>query len=920
MTALGVAALSAREAEVLEALGEHHTNAEIARQLHISVRTVESHVSSLLRKLDARDRRDLASMAAAVAALPVRRDAQITGLPGTWTSFIGRTAERAEIADALGSSRLVTLLGPGGMGKTRLAILAAQDAAPAFPAGGAFVNLVPVAAEFVVQAVAASLDVVERAQERLEAVVHARLREGPTLLVLDNCEHVLAAAARFVQAALATCPEAVVLATSRERLGLSGERVISIPPLDSSVDHDVADAERLFLDRAADAAGGSADPVLVAEICRRLDGSPLAIELAAARSGSLGLDGLIAGLDDHLRLLSRSRSGDDRHGSLRSVIDWSHQLLDDDERVVFRRLGLFSGAFDLASAATVAADGDLGLASDTVGRLTDKSLLVHAQGPGGSRWRMLETVHAFAREQLEASGEADDVRRRHLAWAATTAGALESGLDDGPGWHAAFDPVADDLRAALAAAPVGEADGAISFGLARSLAHLTYARRFLVEAGTHFAAAVARAPDARAAVDALRTAAGAAYAEMRGEDAFELLLDAFERASAAAVPDLAAIVLAEASIVGGRAPGTFVHPVPHERLVELTEQARAIGPVDDLAVRTHLALAAAWDGALGVTVPDPGWSDEGLRLARELDDPRLISCALDAVASSVSFDGHLKEAARITAERLDLLDRLPRHDPRVGGEVADVFHMAGETTMASGQLPLALTIARRSYDDTIRQGLDHLGTSQLVPPLILQGSFDEGLHYAAIMREGWDRAHRPVAGWMAPAFFAVAMTHGLRGDPEAAAPWWELAEVVGSQSRHVAFGHFAPLRVALHLGDHEQAETLAAVPAATFSGAYWPYANGLVAEAAVVLGRPDAEAQLAAVEPLAVENDFVAALLVRAAGRLHGDAAALERSVAGWEAIGARFERACTLLLLPERAAEGRRELDALGCPVPTDP
>src|SRR5579864_8261170 len=221
-------ALSAREAEVLEGLRDHLTNAEIGQRLHISVRTVESHVSSLLRKLGAVDRRELAARAAGLLDSVTLRP--VLGLPSPWTSFVGRTAELAEVSKALAGDRLVTLVGPGGVGKTRLAVAAATLAAPSFSAGVAFVDLVPVSREFIVEAVAAALGVVERAQEPLDQAVRDRLRFGRGLVVLDNSEHVLEEAAAFVSAALAACPEVVVLATSRERLGVPGERVVPVAP------------------------------------------------------------------------------------------------------------------------------------------------------------------------------------------------------------------------------------------------------------------------------------------------------------------------------------------------------------------------------------------------------------------------------------------------------------------------------------------------------------------------------------------------------------------------------------------------------------------------------------------------------------------------------------------------------------------
>ena len=185
---------------------------------------------------------------------------------------------------------------------------------------------------------------------------------------------------------------------------------------------------------------------------------PLAIELAAARSASLGVDGLLAGLDDHLRLLAGSRGGQERHRSLRAVIDWSYDLLDENERAMFRRVGAFVGGFDLDAATAVWPDGNRGMVADLVGRLTDKSLLRHRRGPDGSRWQMLETIRAYALDRLAASGEEAAVRDAHLIWAASVSADLEQRAETGQQWRGAFDTVADDLRAALARNP-GPGDG-----------------------------------------------------------------------------------------------------------------------------------------------------------------------------------------------------------------------------------------------------------------------------------------------------------------------------------------------------------------------------------------------------------------------------------------------------------------------------
>jgi len=408
---------------------------------------------------------------------------------------------------------------------------------------------------------------------------------------------------------------------------------------------------------------------------------------------------------------------------LRTVIDWSHQLLDDSERAAFRRLGVFVGAFDLSAAATVAGDGDTAATSDLIGRLADKSLLVHVRHASGSRWQMLDTVHAYAHEQLETSGEANDVRARHHSWATTTARQLKQSFD-AVGWQERFDAVAGDLRSALRA-PRSLSTGSDSFELALSLGHLTYARRFLAEASHHFESAVARAPDEASAVTALRTSANEAYAEMRGEKAFELLQKAFVRASAAGDNRIAAIVQADAAALAGRCPALFTTPLSSEEILALVDQAKDLAPAGDLEVTTHLALASAWAGARGPTVPTEAQAREALERTAELGDPTLVSSALDAAAAAATHDGHFKEASRYSLERLQLLDRLPRHDPKVGGEIADIFHMASEAAVGAGELAVALASARNSYHDDTNQGLPQFAATHLLPPLVLRGEFDE---------------------------------------------------------------------------------------------------------------------------------------------------------------------------------------------------
>ena len=284
----------------------------------------------------------------------------VVGLPAARTTFIGRYRRAGRrCSRRWTSNRLVTLLGPGGVGKTRLAARVAEVAAGRYPLGTVFADLVPVREGFVTEAVAALLGVTEGPGRSLDAALHEYLARGRSLLVLDNCEHLLEVAAAFIEKLLADCAELTVLATSRERLGHSrrahGSAAAVVPrPGRGRTAPAGSEAEELFLDRArASDPEFSASPAVLTELCARLDGMPLAIELAAARSASLGADGLLAGLDDHLRLLAGSRSANERHSSLRAVIDWSHDLLDEDERAMFRRLGVFAAGFDLDAAMAV---------------------------------------------------------------------------------------------------------------------------------------------------------------------------------------------------------------------------------------------------------------------------------------------------------------------------------------------------------------------------------------------------------------------------------------------------------------------------------------------------------------------------------------------------------------------------------------
>lgn len=854
-------------------------------------------------------------------SVPAGSTPTTAGLPVPRTTFVGRRDELARIDAQLRDQSLVTIVGPGGVGKTRLALAAAAAAAGFGPGRVAFVDLVPVVPAFVVQSVAAALGITERPQQPLAEAIRDRLGSGGWLLVLDNCEHVIDAVSEFVESLMAACPGVVILATSRERLGASGERVVTVPPLSivSAETGEVkgSEAATLFLDRArAVDPDFDPDPDLVGQACARLDGIPLAIELAAARCASLGIDGVLAGLVDRMRLLKGAR-GTGRHRSLRAVLDWSHDLLDEEERAAFRRVAVFAGGFDLTAVASVGYDPDrappdLATVADVMGRLTDKNLLAHHGDLGRSSWRLLEIVRVYALERLAESAEEPLLRARHLRWAAEVAERLERRLVSGEPWRAEFDVVVDDLRAALSRASTPDA---VAYRLACALGHLAYARSFLAEARGHYQHAAAHASD-RDAAAALRAAADVAFAEMRHNTAFDLQLEAAARTDDDSTRSIA---IAAAVTLGARHPGGFPEALSQDRLAELLDQARAVADVSS-TVTARIAAAAAWAAEPFRARCDGPLGERALELALLAGDPVLISAALDGLTTVALGKGRTREAAQLASRRLDLLDRLEWHDPQAGGEIVDIFHMATETALAAGDLPGALAAAERARDDALGGGVPRLATSRLVLPLALCGAFQGALREAAEMWAAWARSGRPTSSWMAPAVYATALVHGLTGDERGFRYWSEQARALTPERQVQGFAPFVDCRVALHSGRLDDSTAIGELLPPAWMGKFDAYARAIVAEAAVVAELPDAAARLGAVAPLAEENDWVSACLLRARGRLTGDQALLDRSVAEWEHIDARFERACTLLLVDGRADEGHAELTVLGCPPPGAP
>ncbi len=414
------------------------------------------------------------------------------GVPGN--SFVGRDAEVAKVEWLLERNRLVTLTGPGGVGKTRIALHVAAGARAAYPDGVYLCELARISdPDAVAAAVASALRVEQLAEHSLIERVVEFLLVKRALLVIDNCEHVLPGASQLVTAILLQTPHVDVLASSRERLGVDGEQRVQIGPLPTPAwDDPGAPSAVLFVDRARavrpDYTLGADDVATVSELCRRLDGLPLAIELAAAQTVSVSPSEILAAVTDRLGALADSRRTVERHRSLDAVFGWSYGLLTQAERQVFERLAVFAGGW------TTAASGDVADATpDDLAALVERSL-VTAQFGRDVRFSMLEPVRQFAEARLADRCELEQARRRHAAWAVEFVEAAEAGLrgpDEGD-WRARLDTELDNVRAAHRWCL--EHDSELSIRLAASLYRYRWSGA-RSEVSTWAAQAVARFPD-----------------------------------------------------------------------------------------------------------------------------------------------------------------------------------------------------------------------------------------------------------------------------------------------------------------------------------------------------------------------------------------------------------------------------------------
>jgi predicted ATPase/DNA-binding CsgD family transcriptional regulator len=933
------AGISAREAEILTLVGEHRSNAEIGAQLFISVRTVETHVSSLLRKLGAADRRALADLAAELARAE-RTSRALSGLPAPLSPLIGRARERAELRDAVAAHRQVTAVGPGGVGKTRLALAVAADLARDFEDGVWFVDLAPVTDPAMVgSAVAAALGVGEQQGSSVDDSLVAALADRHALLVLDNCERLPGGVAPFVERLLTRCPRVSVLTTSRARLLVPFERVYTVPPL-SLAWHDGetgwSDAILLFLDRAA-AVGWIPEPdhmTKVAEVCEELEGMALAIEIAAARLPALGLDELIAGLSDHLRFLVGGQRADDRHSSVRAMLDWSHALLSSADSALLRRISVFVSPFTALAAVEVAGFLPLepGAVIDGLARLADQSLLMVASSASGTRYRALETIRQYGTEQLADAGELAATRSYHVRWCLATATELaQDPSRTTGGWRASFDAVADDFRAALAWAAGQPEQQPQAHDLAWSLAGLAFSRNLAGEAQRRYEQAAALTNDAAGEAAALRCAASTAECRRYGDDAYRLWQAAADAALRAGEPWAAGRDLATATTAYFRMSGVFNRLPPAEEATALLTRARELVG-DDLAGQAAVALAEC--GALGdaffaeeaepktAAVQTTALAERAVELAGRLHDPLAESAALDALSGAQHRAGDTFAAAASARRRVDLLRSVPI-TPGAFSELTDALVTASETSLGVGDLPAARAFGRHLRDLPLLAEAGHFATSRLLLADALAGHVTDVITDSERFLDAWTQAGYPRAPSLGQSAAAVAMIHSLRGDHAAQHDWLAAADRLGVTPERRS--GYSPVYDAITLLHHGQAApaldrlgTEASELNEWLSWIWLHWHTALRAEAAVLAVHPDASRHVTAARRLVAGNPIATAIVDRAQALLDDDQERLLATAAVFEAAGCPYQGARTLILAGgDSAPAGNAALLSLGLTLP---
>ena len=682
-------------------------------------------------------------------------EATPNNLPQQLTSFVGREREQAEIAKLLAQSRLVTLHGVGGIGKTRLSLQVAADILDHFPDGVWLIELAPLRdGELVPQAVASVLGVKEEAGRTLVDALVDHVKDQRMLLILDNCEHLVQACAELVRRMLESARHVSILASSREHLHIAGEATYPVPPLrvpnpseaatPQSLEH--YESVRLFIDRATAIQPAfratEQNAAAIVEISRRLDGIPLAIELAAARVRSLSVGNIAARLDDRFRLLTGGdRTALPRQQTLRALIDWSYELLDPREKSVLSRLALFAGGWTLDAAEAVCASGDVQESDvlELLGALVEKSLATLESA--GDRYRLLDTIREYAQERLAETPLQADARNRHLSFYLAFAQRARSELN-GPqqaAWLARLDLERENILSALAWCSHADEGGAVGLRLVSAM-KLYWINRGLLGLGL------------RSTIEAL----GRPGAQARGPARSRGLFNA-----------------------GQLACWMGHYSEARSYLQEGLAIARETGDRESVAqILQPLGMASYGQGDLGAA---RRYLEEALELARELGDKRELAAALNAMAQLHRVQDELDVAEglyeQVVAIARQLGDResiavgllnlamvsIGHRSQRAPGLLLEVLDIAAETgskpaAQSALEVSAGLAAIREEWKRSAR--LFGLAEAQTVQTGLHRDPTDEAFLSPLIA------AARRALG---PSEFALAENAGRALEPQAAA-------------------------------------------------------------------------------------------------------------------------------------------------------
>jgi predicted ATPase len=776
----------------------------------------------------------------------------------------------ARVGRELTTSRLVTLVGPGGVGKTSVARAVGGDAAT-------FVDLAALLPASSVEAVA-SAALAASAQEEVvgkgpvESIV-AAARRAPLLLLLDNAEHVLDATAA-VAAALIAGSDAVVLSTSRERLAVDGETVIPVPGLDPDA------AATLFRARAGDgdASTESSDDDLVAWVCESVDGLPLAIELAAARTRVLPLRDLARALGHGVDVLEGGDRTRARHRSLAAAIGWSYDLLSPADQRAHRGLAVLPGRFGVADAGAVTGAGEAVAAS--LARLVEASLLVR---DGLDAYRQLDLVRSDAGRRLDAAGERTSCEDRLLAWVA-----------EHPGQERSV------LLAAADAAARRTGDPAAAELLGRLAEHWA-----VEHAWTDAVSAAERGASVSGRADLAVWAAELAWSRWRGDDALRLFTLAGDLALAAGDGSRRIRALVSRVELPVRFGAIVERPPDPAYLRRLMDEAEAVDDDQRVSSEGALLMGRTWATVAGGDhVAAETLGRAAAAAAEAAGDWVVVSAALDAVMDSLALVGDVAAMNEVAERRFLLRDHLGG-SVRAEMELSDVLDMATDGPRYVGDFPLAHERAQLVLVRETARGLPYVGLGRLLLAEFFLGRWTECLAHGEEMRQAWLDDGSPRAGYLAPAAMVLAAIGGYRGDADLERTWSRLADELHEGSAGIS-GRY-PLRqalradVALWAGRREEAAAHVTQEPATILGPSRPLYAATRAE---VLGG-DAVAEA---EPFLGGSAYAAALLHRA----RGDLEAAER---GFVACGAGFQVHRTRLLRDPDDASARDALSALGLP-----